>query len=435
MTPSEAFAELGLARAGADRRAVRSAYAKRLKVVRPEEDPEGFMRLRAAYELARRIAPDGKRAAAEDPAKAAPAPEPSPAPSPEPAPDAPPPPPRDEAPPPPPATPATAHPAGLDAPWDEPSPADADAQPMPARRRLQRAADAVLGGADDAPDKARDAEERAPALRRAAGRDLLSRLYQEDDWNAFASPWTGGSAAPPRSLTLAQAEALNRMFRFDRDRSETLNDAMLSAYWRAIAAALEEAHGPDALPPALDLRALNARARADAEARKVDYFDQAERKMIAFAPASRAMEAIRGMDDAARADPAEWVKILDAPYIETLDDVERLGPPLRLWLAQQTGYEPYAKEVPSPIPVPAWLTPEVLTVIDRRYGVGRARSVHDRGPLTRHLAALCAALLEPAQAEVQWRAAATRTRWKPPFYATWSGLLIAYAAFRLYQLI
>lgn len=47
-----AFALLGLA-ADADERALKAAYARRLKSVRPETDPEGFQALRAAYERLR----------------------------------------------------------------------------------------------------------------------------------------------------------------------------------------------------------------------------------------------------------------------------------------------------------------------------------------------------------------------------------------------
>ena len=46
-----AFAHLGLP-ADADERAVKRAYAQRLKTTRPDEDPQGFQRLREAYEAA-----------------------------------------------------------------------------------------------------------------------------------------------------------------------------------------------------------------------------------------------------------------------------------------------------------------------------------------------------------------------------------------------
>ncbi|MGV6809092.1 MAG: hypothetical protein ACWA5U_04375, partial [bacterium] len=40
----------------ADKRAVKSAYAKRLKKTRPDDDPEGFQRLHAAYKRASQLA-------------------------------------------------------------------------------------------------------------------------------------------------------------------------------------------------------------------------------------------------------------------------------------------------------------------------------------------------------------------------------------------
>lgn len=45
---------------GSDFRRVRKAYAERLKQTHPEEDPQGFMRLREAYEILRRsLSPTG----------------------------------------------------------------------------------------------------------------------------------------------------------------------------------------------------------------------------------------------------------------------------------------------------------------------------------------------------------------------------------------
>ncbi|CCJ81045.1 hypothetical protein BN134_1773 [Cronobacter dublinensis 1210] len=44
---------------GADERAVKRAYAKRLKTCRPDEDPQGFQTLRDAYEEALEYAARG----------------------------------------------------------------------------------------------------------------------------------------------------------------------------------------------------------------------------------------------------------------------------------------------------------------------------------------------------------------------------------------
>lgn len=83
---------LGLDAPPTDRKAVKRAYSKKLKVTRPEDDPDGFMRLRDAHDLALNILSRQAEGAAWDPQQVTvetsytPDIEPSPEPSPEPAP-------------------------------------------------------------------------------------------------------------------------------------------------------------------------------------------------------------------------------------------------------------------------------------------------------------------------------------------------------------
>lgn len=50
---TDPFIVLGIERAGASERDVRKAYARKLKSIRPDDDPEGFMKLRRSFEAAR----------------------------------------------------------------------------------------------------------------------------------------------------------------------------------------------------------------------------------------------------------------------------------------------------------------------------------------------------------------------------------------------
>ncbi len=67
------FVILGLEEPPADRKAVKRAYSKQLKLTRPDDDPEGFMRLRDAHDMALQIlthkAEDAAWEAAQDQAE------------------------------------------------------------------------------------------------------------------------------------------------------------------------------------------------------------------------------------------------------------------------------------------------------------------------------------------------------------------------------
>ena len=66
MNRIEAFQILGM-EAVKDERAIRNAYREKLNITNPEDDPEGFKRLRGAYEEACRYAKEPEEAGEEKP--------------------------------------------------------------------------------------------------------------------------------------------------------------------------------------------------------------------------------------------------------------------------------------------------------------------------------------------------------------------------------
>jgi hypothetical protein len=55
MSVTDIWSILGIEATG-DERAIKRAYAKRLKIISPEADPAGYMQLREAYEVAKQYA-------------------------------------------------------------------------------------------------------------------------------------------------------------------------------------------------------------------------------------------------------------------------------------------------------------------------------------------------------------------------------------------
>ena len=377
MSSGDPFAVLGLSR-DADARAVKRAYAARLKATRPDEDPEGFVALRAAFERARAIAEAQARRKDARPASPSSKPEKE-AEQEGDAGDAD----RDQA--------RRVLRARTLARREEARTAVAEA----AADRLARATQWMKAGGDadglrailaDADDRARD----------DLGFDLLEVLARASDWGPDLSEWDegweadlSGRAARPDWLTDGTIRALHAVLPLhglgptDRLGRPQGTDDVATAWranrWGEIASpVLMEAGDIDAPLPRLPVDEMRVaeidRQNADAHG---SHFDRDARRWMNMAPVPRAARDVMALlgagPGAGRA--AALAGVLDRDEVQGLDAYQELEALLRRALVEAASGRAEGRG-PRPLVVPDWLDAEALELFDARYGW---RDRHGRG--------------------------------------------------------
>lgn len=334
MSSTDPFALLGLDRRTATQADVKAAYARLLKVTRPEDDPDGFMALRQAFTAARAIAP----------AQATPPPDvvtPEPRPTPAAAPSAP-----------------QADPAP-DRPFD-PSPAD----------RLQ--ADVIAWMTAGGPDAdafvaaTRDRLQATPDIDKGALRKaLIGVIVSASDPKGRLEVqllWAPFSPTRPDWLTGEMVDALVDLFGLLRVRPEAAHAARDYNIVQEVFAQLRPMDGAGPI----DVEALViAEAQAASPMDDGSFYDPIRRVWV---DRSAVGIAVQDFEAAIRRSlwdlPNAAKDILTRDALQPLDEFRKLDARLRQLVVSAT--RPITPGAP-PI-YPPWLTPQMVHLLDNTFG-------------------------------------------------------------------
>jgi len=359
MSLTDPFKLLGLDRATATEADVKRAYAKKLKETRPEEDRDGFMALRQAFTLARRIAKN------EDVSRAAP--------------DAS----QDSPPAPPDAAPKAADPEPQTKP--QPQPEVTWTHHNDIRWRLSSNAQGQLilrslrwmqaGGpdGDGFVQTFGDSLAANPDIdKTAVMANLCAFLNREgsDEYAVEMTPdWQEFDLTRPTWLTDDMIRILTGpigLFDFPPTKSagaRVYNNVL--ALFKA--ARPEVIHSRDNLRP-LDVKAMYASEMSSRGDSHGLYFDPEQMVWVDNSPAGLAMQDFRAEIDKGREDIAQRIaQILARDAVQPLDAYQALSEALHNLVCTATGVASPAK---SPV-FPEWLTPDLVVLLDKTFGWSR----------------------------------------------------------------
>ncbi|SEL31221.1 hypothetical protein SAMN05421666_2105 [Roseovarius nanhaiticus] len=349
MSSTDPFKALGLKRSNATEADVKAAYARLLKVTRPEDDRAAFMALRQNFDAARRIAKgsDARRAEAqaqqdegEDPAAVDTPPAPQP-----PAPAA-------------------------EVKWYYDPALKWNFSDSPTGILIEKTIRWMLAGGPEPRAFAAEASEAliAGGVDGAAFRaDVLTFIAcaADPEETRHSTPlWQPLPTDPPDWLTPEVAAVLRDDLGLLRWRP---SDAWRGRDFNAVREMLQEApDAAEALPAPADIDAMIEReetaARGDAHG---SYYDRQARRWVDRSPVSRAMEDLQAAFDRNMWDMIDVVRaILNREELQALDEFQDLDARLRQHICAATGWQSEAKH-----PVyPAWWRPQLARLLDTHFG-------------------------------------------------------------------
>lgn len=351
MSSTDPFQILGLNRASATQADVKKAYARLLKVTRPEDDRDAFMRLRQAFDAARIMAKEKDAHALLAPVPAAKSSDKT----------------SDE-------ISGETPPAPAPMAWHYDKNLKWRFQNSPQGKLTEDTVRWMLKGGPDADMFAADVAERqiaSPDIDANAYRlDVIAFIFQAADPDEISRDvpvWKPFKGTRPDWLSLDLIHTLHKDFQLLAVQPTGSYAARsINTLRTMFAAATADTTPQDDPLDVLDIFAKETHTQnKDAYG---SYYDKQAKKWIDMSPVSRAMRDILAAFDKGMWDTADVCRnILAREDLQALEEFQSLDSQLRRYICQQTGNGSH-----SAAPVyPIWLRKSVILLLDDTFGWSR----------------------------------------------------------------
>ncbi len=345
MSSNDPFKILGLRRNEATKASVKKAYSVKLKETRPDDDPEGFMALREAYEQASNIVrwqennPELEVVLSTEDGE------------------------------------ATAEPEEIKYWYDEKYNFNFNSSPL--GQLIERTVKWIFDSKADAPDEFFK-EMKAEALFKDKNelneysRFLVGRIFYESggDDDYYEDDEIDDNPEYERPVWLSDDVIISIHHNFDFLHRNPEYE------WEALQLnCIKILFEPVLLEHGLITKATNKHDLVEYRAREIEqynkddygsYYDKKERQWVDMSPVGVAMRDIEALIETpwAGSSKVAWEEILSRDEVQYIDEFQLLDTRLRQFVCQKTGYE----NSDSPLKKPDWLNEEVVLLLDDTFG-------------------------------------------------------------------